>query len=163
MIPGLPRGVLDALPGDGFRRRLAEGAIHAVEKIVSRRRTVNQSIQLLRPELRKICGDHWLRRAEVLVDLDRVGRHGEIVDLCVKQGLDEKAGSWYSYDENRSGQGKGNVRSILKENPDIVDEIEAKIREKLMPSAADKSLTDGAKKAKQAEVAEEEVKEEVSA
>lgn len=92
-----------------------------------------------------------------------ISRHGELVDLGVKQGLIEKAGSWYSYNENRIGQGKDNVRSFLKENPDIADEIEAKIREKLMPSAADKSLPDGAKKAKQAEVAEEEVKEEVSA
>jgi len=84
-----------------------------------------------------------------------ISRHGEIVDLGVKQGLIEKAGSWYSYNENRIGQGKDNVRSFLKENPDIADEIEAKIREKLMPSVADGSLPDGAEETKEAEVVEE--------
>jgi len=84
-----------------------------------------------------------------------ISRHGEIVDLGVKQGLIEKAGSWYSYNENRIGQGKDNVRSFLKENPDIADEIEAKIREKLMPSVADGSLPDGAEEIKEAEVVEE--------
>ncbi len=86
-----------------------------------------------------------------------ISRHGEIVDLGVKQGLIEKAGSWYSYNENRIGQGKDNVRSFLKENPDIADEIEAKIREKLMPSVADGSLPDGAEETKEAEVVEEQL------
>ncbi len=84
-----------------------------------------------------------------------ISRHGEIVDLGVKQGLIEKAGSWYSYNENRIGQGKDNVRSFLRENPDIADEIEAQIREKLMPSVADKSLPDGAEETEEAEVVEE--------
>ena len=84
-----------------------------------------------------------------------ISRHGEIVDLGVKQGLIEKAGSWYSYNENRIGQGKDNVRSFLKENPDIADEIEAQIREKLMPSVADESSPDGVDEAKEVEVVEE--------
>jgi recombination protein RecA len=86
-----------------------------------------------------------------------ISRHGEIVDLGVKQGLIEKAGSWYSYNENRIGQGKDNVRSFLKENPDIADEIEAQIREKLMPSVADESSPKEAKEAKEAEVVEEQL------
>jgi recombination protein RecA len=89
--------------------------------------------------------------------------HGEIVDLGVKQGLIDKAGAWYSYKETRIGQGKDNVRNFLKENPEISDEIEAQIREKLMPSTTDESSPDGVDKAKEAEVAKEKAREEVSA
>jgi recombination protein RecA len=83
--------------------------------------------------------------------------HGEIVDLGVKQGLIDKAGAWYSYKETRIGQGKDNVRNFLKENPEISDEIEAQIREKLMPSITDESSPDAVDEAKEAEVVEEEL------
>jgi len=53
---------------------------------------------------------------------------GELVDLGVKYGFVNKAGSWYSYGNDKIGQGKENVRTFLKENPDIVIELEAKIR-----------------------------------
>ena len=59
--------------------------------------------------------------------------HGEIVDLGVKEGLINKAGAWYSYNENRIGQGKANTIKWLKENPAVSDEIEGLIRQKLMP------------------------------
>ncbi len=84
-----------------------------------------------------------------------ISRHGEIVDLGVKQGLIDKAGAWYSYKDTRIGQGKDNVRNFLKENPEISDEIEAQIREKLMPTIADETLPDGTKEA--ADVVEEEI------
>jgi len=89
-----------------------------------------------------------------------ISRHGEIVDLGVKQGLIDKAGAWYSYKETRIGQGKDNVRNFLKENPEISDEIEAQIREKLMPTVTDESQPAGTKEAKEtkeAKVVEEEV------
>ncbi len=85
-----------------------------------------------------------------------ISRHGEIVDLGVKQGLIDKAGAWYSYKETRIGQGKDNVRNFLKENPEISDEIEAQIREELMPTVTDKSQPAGTKEAKEAEVSKEE-------
>ncbi len=62
-----------------------------------------------------------------------VSRHGEIIDLGVQQGIVEKSGAWYSYDGNRIGQGKDNVRNFLKENPDLSDSIEARIRAALLP------------------------------
>lgn len=58
---------------------------------------------------------------------------GEIVDLGVKQGLIQKAGAWYSYGKNRIGQDKANTIKWLKENPEVSNEIEGMIREKLMP------------------------------
>ncbi len=53
---------------------------------------------------------------------------GELVDLGVKYGFVQKAGSWYSYNNDKIGQGKDNVRKFLKENPEIAKEIEGRIR-----------------------------------
>ena len=64
-----------------------------------------------------------------------VSHEGEIIDLGVKEGVVDKAGAWYSYEGTRIGQGKDNVRNYLKENPEMAEEIEAKIRGKLLPSA----------------------------
>ncbi len=58
---------------------------------------------------------------------------GEVVDLGVKEGFVDKAGAWYSYNGDKIGQGKANAANYLKENPKVAEEIEAKIREKLMP------------------------------
>jgi recombination protein RecA len=62
-----------------------------------------------------------------------ISRLGEVVDFGVKLGLVEKSGAWYSYQGNRIGQGKENVRQYLMDNPLIAQEIEAKIREQLLP------------------------------
>ncbi len=61
---------------------------------------------------------------------------GEVIDLGVKQGLIDKAGSWYSYQGNKIGQGKANVGRYLAENPDIAEEVEKQIRVQLLPEAA---------------------------
>jgi len=61
-----------------------------------------------------------------------ISREGEIIDLGVQHDLIKKAGAWYSYGGNRIGQGKDNVGVFLKENPEMAQEIEAKIRENLM-------------------------------
>jgi len=68
-----------------------------------------------------------------------ISREGEIIDLGVKLGFVDKAGSWYSYDGNRIGQGKDNVRGFLKENPEIAKTIEAKIRAELLPSKTEQA------------------------
>jgi recombination protein RecA len=59
-------------------------------------------------------------------------REGEIIELGVTNNLVEKSGAWYSYDGERIGQGKDNTRIFLKEHPAIANEIEAKIRAKLV-------------------------------
>jgi recombination protein RecA len=63
-------------------------------------------------------------------------RMGEIIDLGVKQGFVDKAGAWYAYAGNKIGQGKANAAQFLAENPDIAKEIEAKIREDLLPKGS---------------------------
>jgi recombination protein RecA len=64
-----------------------------------------------------------------------VSHVGELLDLGVEQGLVNKAGSWYSYKGEKIGQGKDNSGTYLKENPEIADELEALIREKLLPKS----------------------------
>ncbi len=66
-----------------------------------------------------------------------ISRLGEVIDLGVQHGIVDKAGSWYSYGDDRIGQGKENVREFLKNNPAMAEEIEAKIRATLMPKKAD--------------------------
>jgi len=62
-------------------------------------------------------------------------REGELIDLGSKNGIIDKAGAWYSYQGDRIGQGKENVRQFLKENPDIADEIDDKVRALLLTPA----------------------------
>ena len=62
-----------------------------------------------------------------------VSREGEIITLGVAQGIIEKSGSWYSYNGERIGQGKDNVRNFLKDNPEIAQQIEGKIRAVAFP------------------------------
>jgi recombination protein RecA len=66
-----------------------------------------------------------------------ISRMGEVIDLGVQHGIVDKAGSWYSYGDDRIGQGKENVREFLKNHPEMAEEIEAKIRTKLLPSKAE--------------------------
>jgi recombination protein RecA len=63
-----------------------------------------------------------------------ISHQGEIIELGVQQGIVDKSGAWYSYNGDRIGQGKENVRTFLKENPDIANEIESRIRAELLPS-----------------------------
>ncbi len=57
-----------------------------------------------------------------------ISRTGELVDLGVKAGIIEKSGSWFSYGSERIGQGRENVKQFLKDNPNIANEVELKIR-----------------------------------
>ena len=58
-----------------------------------------------------------------------ISKVGEIIDLGVENGILKKSGSFYSYGDTKLGQGRDNVKKLLRENPDLMDEIEAKIME----------------------------------
>ncbi|QQD19298.1 recombinase RecA [Spongiibacter nanhainus] len=64
---------------------------------------------------------------------------GEVIDLGVKLGLVDKSGAWYAYQGDKIGQGKANAARFLSENPEIAAEIEANIREQLLPKPAAKN------------------------
>ena len=59
---------------------------------------------------------------------DGISKTGELLDIGVKAGVVEKSGSWYSYGDERIGQGRENAKGFLKSNPQIAYEIEDKIR-----------------------------------
>jgi recombination protein RecA len=60
-----------------------------------------------------------------------ISREGSLIDLGVEQAIVRKAGAWYTYEGDQLGQGKENARNFLHSNPDIANEIEKKIKEKL--------------------------------
>ncbi len=60
-----------------------------------------------------------------------ISREGSLIDLGVEQAIVRKSGAWYTYDGDQLGQGKENARNYLRENPDVANEIEKKIKEKL--------------------------------
>ncbi|MBX2886136.1 MAG: recombinase RecA [Granulosicoccus sp.] len=68
-----------------------------------------------------------------------VSREGELIDMGVQNGFVDKSGAWYSYNGDRIGQGKENVRKFLLENPAAADEIDQKLRELLLSPPADAS------------------------
>jgi len=71
-----------------------------------------------------------------------ISREGELIDLGVKQGIVDKAGAWYSYNGDRIGQGKDNVRNFLKEHPEIAADIDKRLREMLLDTPAAEELPD---------------------
>ena len=68
-----------------------------------------------------------------------ISKAGNILDMAVNLDIIEKSGSWFSYDGNRIGQGRENVKKYLIENPEILEEVEAKVRENF-EKAFEKSL-----------------------
>jgi len=86
----------------------------------------------------KVSPPFKLAHFEILYGVG-ISHEGEIIDLGVANGLIDKAGAWYSYKGDKIGQGKEKVRTFLKENPEIANDIEAQIRAKYLskPEATD--------------------------
>ena len=64
-----------------------------------------------------------------------ISKWGELVDLAVQMDIVQKSGSWFSMGDERIGQGKDSVKNFLMNNPDIAEDVEAKVREKLIAGA----------------------------
>jgi len=101
------------------------GAIKKGEEVIGNETRVKVVKNKMAPPFRKA-------EFEILYG-QGTSREGEIIDLGVANNLVEKAGSWYSYNGDRVGQGKDNARQFLRDNPKIAQEIETALREKLMP------------------------------
>jgi len=72
------------------------------------------------------------RKAEFDMILGKgISKEGEIIDLAVELDIIRKSGAWFSYGETKLGQGKEAVRELLKDNPELMEELEKKVREKL--------------------------------
>ena len=72
------------------------------------------------------------RQAEFDIDYgEGISQEGDLLDLGVEHKLVEKSGAWYNYGDLRLGQGRENAKQFLRDNPDLADEIETKIREQM--------------------------------
>ncbi len=77
------------------------------------------------------------RQAEFdIVFGEGISKVGEIIDIGVEKGIIKKAGSWFSYDDTKLGQGRDSVKALFQENPDLAEEIENKIKEALAAETA---------------------------
>ena len=65
-----------------------------------------------------------------------ISKAGEIVDMGVELGIVQKSGSWFSYNTDKLGQGRDTVKQLLRDNPELANEIELKIREKIKETQA---------------------------
>lgn len=69
-----------------------------------------------------------------------ISKVGEIIDLGVEYNIIKKSGSWFSYGDTKLGQGRDSVKNLLLDNPDLADELEAKIRAEVSGEVADSAL-----------------------
>ena len=69
-----------------------------------------------------------------------ISREGSLIDMGVEIGIVKKSGAWYTYEADQLGQGKENARTFLLDNPDLSNEIEAKIRAHFVPIVVDADL-----------------------
>ena len=60
-----------------------------------------------------------------------ISKVGEILDIAVEHDIVKKAGSWFSYDDTKLGQGRDAVKALIKDNPELMDELEDKVRDKV--------------------------------
>ena len=68
------------------------------------------------------------RKAEFEITFgEGISKIGEIVDLGVEYGIIKKSGSWFSYGESKLAQGRDGVKALLKDNPELCEELESKI------------------------------------
>ena len=65
-----------------------------------------------------------------------ISKVGEIIDMGVELGILQKSGSWFSYNADKLGQGREGVKTLLTDNPEMANEIEAKIRAKITEMSA---------------------------
>lgn len=98
------------------------GPVKRGEEIIGNETRVKIVKNKLAPPLREVTFD--------MIYGDGISRVGEIIDLGVKYEVIDKAGTWYSYNGERLGQGKETVRNFLKEHPDTATNIEKQIRDK---------------------------------
>ena len=70
------------------------------------------------------------RKAEFEITFgEGISKVGEILDLGVEYGIIQKSGSWFSYNDTRLAQGRDAAKNVIKDNPELAEELEAKIKE----------------------------------
>jgi recombination protein RecA len=109
-------------------RRPASGQIKDGDNILGSRVRVKVVKNKVAPPFRQVEFD--------LMFGEGISKVGEIIDMGIELGILQKSGSWFSYNENKIGQGRDNVKQFMNDNPEVMEEIEAKIRQQLTEPAA---------------------------
>jgi recombination protein RecA len=69
-----------------------------------------------------------------------ISKTGEVIDLGVDHGIIKKSGSWFSYGDTKLGQGRDAVKNLLADNPELMEELEGKIKEAIQPKKAEDAM-----------------------
>ena len=136
---GRVQALADALDDEFLHGLLAEQvSFSAIREVLSMRRCRTFDLEV--EELHTLVADGVVvhncsppfKQAEFdIIYGQGISREGSLIDVGVEQGFIRKAGAWYTYDGDQLGQGKENARAFLRDNPDLANEIEKKIKEKL--------------------------------
>jgi len=78
-----------------------------------------------------------------IIYAEGISKTGDVLDMGVEKGIIEKRGSYYSYGETRLGQGRENVKTFLKENPELFEEIRQKVRDSISSPPSESSASEG--------------------
>ncbi|KGK58786.1 MULTISPECIES: recombinase RecA [Xanthomonas] len=114
------------------------GAIKKGDEIIGNQTKIKVVKNKLAPPFKQIV-------TEILYG-EGISREGELIDMGVEAKLVDKAGAWYSYGDERIGQGKDNARGYLRDNPQVAAKLEAELREKFQPAEAPREAGDDAEK-----------------
>jgi len=104
------------------------GAIKKGDEIIGNQTKIKVVKNKLAPPFKQVI-------TEILYG-EGISREGELIDMGVEAKLVEKAGAWYSYGDERIGQGKDNSRGYLRDNPQVAAKLEAELRERFQPAEA---------------------------
>jgi recombination protein RecA len=102
------------------------GAIKKGDEIIGNQTKIKVVKNKLAPPFKQVI-------TEILYG-EGISREGELIDMGVEAKLVDKAGAWYSYGEERIGQGKDNSRQYLKDNPEVATRLEGELRDKFQPT-----------------------------
>jgi recombination protein RecA len=108
------------------------GAIKDGDRVLGNRTRVKVVKNKMAPPFRQVEFD--------IMFGEGISKEGDMIDLGVEEGIIEKSGSWFSYKKDRLGQGRENVKNFLKENPELLQEIESVILEKAGLSKSDNKV-----------------------
>ncbi|APO93654.1 recombinase RecA [Xanthomonas vesicatoria] len=114
------------------------GAIKKGDEIIGNQTKIKVVKNKLAPPFKQVV-------TEILYG-EGISREGELIDMGVEAKLVDKAGAWYSYGDERIGQGKDNARGYLRDNPQVAAKLEAELREKFQPAEAPREAGDDAEK-----------------
>ena len=141
----VPKAEIDGDMGDahvGLQARLMSQALRKLAGVLNKSNTAIVFINQLRVKVVKNKVAPPFREAEFDIIYGKgISKSGNILDLGVNLEIVEKSGSWFAYDGTRIGQGRENAKKYFEENPEIMAEVEKKVRAKFN-EAFEKSLSD---------------------